>query len=70
MLTQIISHMEKDLGSLKGKRLLEYGCSVGDFGILAKEKGVKVTGIELDDGARYEAKKKGIDVFKDLRDLK
>ena len=70
VLNQIINHLDKDFGLLKGKRLLDYGCSLGDFAVLAKEKGAKVTGIELDDGARYEAKNKDIDVFKDLRELK
>jgi len=45
-------------------RVLDLGCGNGDLlYLLAREKGAKVQGIELNDSAIYECVKKGLSVF-------
>jgi len=45
-------------------RVLDLGCGSGDLlYLLAREKGVKVQGIEVNDSAIYECVKKGLSVF-------
>ena len=47
-----------------GARVLDLGCGSGDLlYLLAREKGAKVQGIELNDSAIYECVKKGLSVF-------
>jgi methionine biosynthesis protein MetW len=47
-----------------GSRVLDLGCGNGDLlYLLAREKGAKVQGIELDESAIYECVKKGLSVF-------
>ena len=45
-------------------RVLDLGCGSGDLlYLLAREKGAKVQGIEVNDSAIYECVKKGLSVF-------
>jgi methionine biosynthesis protein MetW len=47
-----------------GGRVLDLGCGNGDLlYLLAREKGARVQGIELNDSAIYECVKKGLSVF-------
>jgi methionine biosynthesis protein MetW len=47
-----------------GSKVLDLGCGSGDLmEILAREKNVRVQGIEVDDAAIYECVKKGLSVF-------
>ena len=47
-----------------GARVLDLGCGSGDLlYLLAREKGAKVQGIEVNDSAIYECVKKGLSVF-------
>lgn len=47
-----------------GSRVLDLGCGDGELMyLLAKEKGVKVQGIEIDDEAIYKCVAKGLSVF-------
>jgi len=47
-----------------GARVLDLGCGTGDLlYLLAREKGAKVQGIEVNDLAIYECVKKGLSVF-------
>jgi methionine biosynthesis protein MetW len=47
-----------------GARVLDLGCGNGDLlYLLAREKGAKVQGIDLNDSAIYECVKKGLSVF-------
>lgn len=47
-----------------GARVLDLGCGTGDLlYLLAREKGARVQGIELNDSAIYECVKKGLSVF-------
>ena len=47
-----------------GARVLDLGCGNGDLlYLLAREKGAKVQGIEVNDSAIYECVKKGLSVF-------
>ncbi len=47
-----------------GARVLDLGCGNGDLlYLLAREKGARVQGIELNDSAIYECVKKGLSVF-------
>jgi methionine biosynthesis protein MetW len=48
----------------QGARVLDLGCGNGDLlYLLAREKGAKVQGIEVNDSAIYECVKKGLSVF-------
>ena len=48
----------------QGSRVLDLGCGSGDLMyLLAKEKGAKVQGIELDESAIYKCVEKGVSVF-------
>ncbi|HYB20542.1 MAG TPA: methionine biosynthesis protein MetW [Thermodesulfobacteriota bacterium] len=48
----------------RGARVLDLGCGSGDLlYLLAREKGAKVQGIEVNDSAIYECVKKGLSVF-------
>ncbi len=47
-----------------GARVLDLGCGTGDLlYLLAREKGAKVQGIEMNDSGIYECVKKGLSVF-------
>jgi len=47
-----------------GAKILDLGCGDGDLMfLLAKEKGVKAQGIELDESAIYKCVEKGLSVF-------
>jgi methionine biosynthesis protein MetW len=47
-----------------GARVLDLGCGNGDLlYLLAREKGARVQGIELNDSAIYECVKRGLSVF-------
>jgi len=47
-----------------GARVLDLGCGNGDLlYVLAKEKGAKVQGIELNESAIYECVKRGLSVY-------
>ena len=48
----------------RGARVLDLGCGNGDLlYLLAREKGARVQGIELNESAIYECVKKGLSVF-------
>ena len=47
-----------------GSRVLDLGCGTGDLlYLLAREKGARVQGIEMNDSAVYACVKKGVSVF-------
>ena len=47
-----------------GSRVLDLGCGDGELmSLLAREKGIKVQGIEIDDEAIYKCVAKGLSVF-------
>ncbi len=47
-----------------GSRVLDLGCGEGDLlYLLAKDKGVKAQGVELDESAIYKCVEKGLSVF-------
>jgi methionine biosynthesis protein MetW len=49
-----------------GSRVLDLGCGDGELiYLLAKDKGARVQGIEIDDGAIYKCVAKGLSVFHD-----
>src|SRR5512142_2248555 len=48
----------------RGARVLDLGCGTGDLlYLLAREKGARVQGIEMNDSAIYECVKKGLSVL-------
>ena len=55
ILRQTFDRMELELGSLAGKNLLDFGCGIGGLCQIAREYGVRVTGIEPDANAREKA---------------
>jgi glycine/sarcosine N-methyltransferase len=44
-----VTFLEKQLGSLSGKEILDVGCGTGNLSIALGAKGVRVTGIDLDE---------------------
>lgn len=55
---------------LRGKRILDYGCGIGNFLTVARNSGAETAvGIESNDHARQQAKQRGFQVAADLNDL-
>jgi len=57
ILRQTFEEVEAELGPLKGKSLLDFGCGVGGLCRVAGEYGIQATGIEPDANAREEVGK-------------
>ena len=57
-----LRHTKKILGSVKPGKLLDVGCSSGDFLITARDKGFEVDGIELNPRTAKQAKGRGLAV--------
>ena len=51
------------------KRHLDIGCGTGDFLSYLKQKGIEVTGVEIDQNAKEAATKKGIQTFQTLQSV-
>jgi 2-polyprenyl-3-methyl-5-hydroxy-6-metoxy-1,4-benzoquinol methylase len=62
---QHIAALDAEFG-LAGKRVLDYGCGVGNFLAIAAERGLTVEGVEFDDVARQAATEKGFRVAKTI----
>ena len=71
ILRQTFGRVEAVLGSLTGKSLLDFGCGLGGLCRVAREYGVKATGIEPDARARESIGKSGsLRAFASLGSLK
>jgi len=69
-LAQILSLLDNGFGHLQGKTLLDYGCSIGTLAEMAKNAGMNVAGIEIDNSARQYAKQRGLRrVYRDIEEL-
>ena len=55
VLLQVFRGLERRLGSLKGLRLLDYGCGRGALCQVATELGMNISGVEPDEEARRVA---------------
>jgi SAM-dependent methyltransferase len=51
---------------MAGKVVLDYGCGVGNFMEVARERGWTIDGVEFDDTGRATARGKGFDVRKSI----
>lgn len=61
-LRQHFDALDAEVG-LQGKRVLDYGCGIGNFMVVARESGAAfVAGIEPNENARHEARSKGFRV--------
>lgn len=58
-----IKLIENKLWGLSGKEILEIGCATGDLLLKIKDRGAKVTGLELSDFAAEIAKQKSLNVY-------
>lgn len=52
---------------LKGKTALDIGCGLGEVMDILKENGFEVDGVELNDYARKQVKKRGLKVYENLK---
>ena len=59
ILHQIFQHAAKQLGNLAGWQMLDYGCGTGSLCRVAREHGLRPTGIEADPNARQEVLRGG-----------
>lgn len=57
----------EDAAGLRGRRLLEIGCSSGAFLERARGRGALVSGVEVDDVARAEARRAGLDCTAEIQ---
>lgn len=70
ILLQVLEHLSSQLGSLQGRRFLDFGCGNGDLSRAASQFGVVPTGIEFDSVAREMAgQRAGMPVYPDLDSL-
>ncbi len=70
VLQQFFDQLNRRLGPLSSRRLLDYGCGSGRLLRIAKERGFQPTGIETDDVARRAASdNSGSTVFKNIDEL-
>jgi len=58
-----IQLLERKVGSLKGKKLLEIGCATGELLLQAKQLGAESHGLEISDYAASVAREKGLNVI-------
>lgn len=58
-----IIHYLKKSQNCNGSRLLDIGCSSGDFLVLAKEAGFSVEGIELNEATASVARERGFKIY-------
>lgn len=55
ILRQVFQRLAGELGSLSGKKILDYGCGIGSLCRVALKYGMRPTGIEADPVAREQA---------------
>ena len=60
-LRQHFEALDAEVG-LRGRRILDYGCGIGNFIAVALENGADAAGIETNEQARSEARRKGFRV--------
>src|SRR6266436_901266 len=71
VLRQVLPQLEAFFGSLKGLRLLDYGCGRGPLSRIAYELGIAPVGIDPDPVARcITAGRLGVDAYPNLRELR
>jgi len=58
-----IQLLEKKVGSLQGKKILEIGCATGELLLQAKQLGAETHGLEISDYAASVAREKGLNVI-------
>lgn len=70
-LTESVDFIKNYLGDqVKGKTVLDVGCSNGNLMLLLQKMGFKTYGIELSEDARDQALKNGLDVYGSVDSLK
>jgi trans-aconitate methyltransferase len=70
-LRQIIQQLEEAQGSLMGKRVLDFGCGIGNLCRLLLERGARVDATEPDPNARAIVRAElHIDAYTDLAELR
>jgi 2-polyprenyl-3-methyl-5-hydroxy-6-metoxy-1,4-benzoquinol methylase len=70
ILEQTFDKLERTIGPLSGRRLLDFGCGVGKLCQVAKKRGIQPTGIESDSEARKTARRfDSLDVFESVEEL-
>lgn len=70
ILRQTLGRADAEQGPLSGKSLLDFGCGVGRLCKIAREYGVRTTGIEFDPKAREAAEKAGgLDIYSSIEQL-
>jgi SAM-dependent methyltransferase len=62
---QHLAALDERVG-LRDKRVLDYGCGVGNFLAVARRHGVRIEGLEFDDVGRAAAESKGFRVEKSI----
>lgn len=67
VLTQVLEALPAEIGNVRGRRLLDFGCGPGGLSRLALNLGLRPTGVEFDPVARKSANERtGIRVYSDL----
>jgi SAM-dependent methyltransferase len=70
-LRQIVAALERQVGSLAGRRVLDFGCGIGTLCRLVLEKGAVVHAVEPDPSARASVNRElGITVAADIDELR
>jgi 2-polyprenyl-3-methyl-5-hydroxy-6-metoxy-1,4-benzoquinol methylase len=70
ILRQTFGKADAEQGPLSGKSLLDFGCGVGRLCKIAREYGIRTTGIEFDPRAREVAEKAGgLDIYSSIEHL-
>jgi SAM-dependent methyltransferase len=70
-LRQIIQQLEEVRGSLAGKRVLDFGCGIGNLCKVLLERGARVDATEPDPNARATVRAElNVDAYKDLAELR
>jgi SAM-dependent methyltransferase len=65
--THPLMRILEDAAGLRGRRLLEIGCSSGAFLERARVRGAFVSGVEVDEVARAEARRAGLDCTAEIQ---